>query len=379
MKTAAIICEYNPFHSGHKFHIDETKRKTGADAIIAVMSGNFVQRGDVAVFKKETRAKIALLNGADLVLELPARYSSASAEIFARSAASIINSLGIVDYLSFGAECEDLTSLSALADFFVSESPEFSEALKKHSANGLSFPAARAKSAEDLLGKDAKNLLSTPNNLLGIEYLKALSSLGSNIIPVVIPRTGAQHDSTLTTETTASATYIRSLISSGSLESAKPYIPTSAFEMLKEERVHSLKNIEKAILCCLINTPAERLRQIADVTEGLENRIKAAAASSNSLEELLDKVKTKRYTHSRLRRIMLASLLGITDEQRQSPVSYIKILDHNEKGRKLIAAAKKTAVLPIVRNTSQVNKLEGSDIKSMWEQERTFDSIYNLC
>ncbi len=379
MKTAAIICEYNPFHSGHKFHIDETKRKTGADAIIAVMSGNFVQRGDVAVFKKETRAKIALENGADLVLELPARYSSASAEIFAKSAVDIINSLGIVDYLSFGAECEDLTRLSALADFFVSESSEFSEALKKHSASGLSFPAARAKAAEDLLGKDAKNLLSAPNNLLGIEYLKALSAEGSKITPIVIPRTGAQHDSTLPTETTASATYIRSLILNGNFQEAKPYIPENAFAYLSEEKVHSLKNIEKAILCCLINTPAEKLMQIADITEGLENRIKAAAASSGSIEELLDKVKTKRYTHSRLRRIMLAALLGITDEQRQSPVSYIKILDHNEKGRKLIAAAKKTATLPLVRNTSQVNKLNDAAIKDIWEQERTFDSIYNLC
>ncbi len=378
IKTAAIISEYNPFHSGHKFHIEETKKITGADTVAVIMSGNFVQRGNVALFNKETRAKMALLNGADLVIELPTRYALASAEFFAKGAVSILNALGSIDFLSFGAECEDISKLSALADSLSEESSDFSLALKKYSQKGLSFPSAQAKAAEDVFGKEAKELLSTPNNLLGIEYLKALSKSKSSITPVSILRTGAQHDSFLPSGNIASATYIRDLFLNGSSCDAANFLPENVLFDIEKEKAHSLKNIEKAILYSLINISQNELRQIADVSEGLENRIKAAAASASSLEEFFEKTKTKRYTLSRLRRIVLSAFLGIQKSEREMSPLYIKILGQTENGQKLIKASKKTSNLPILRDTSQVNKLNNPQIKAMWERERMFDSIYNL-
>ena len=378
MKTAAIICEYNPFHNGHKFHIEETRRKTGADSVIAIMSGNFVQRGDIAVFDKSIRAKAAILGGADLVIELPALYSSASAEFFAYNAVKILNSLGTVDFLSFGAETLDPCQITQIAKFLAEEPSEFSDKMKHYFSEGLSFPAARSKALSEFWGTEAEKIISTPNNILGIEYAKALYLTNSSISPCPILRKGAAHDSTLTSGNIASATYIRDLIQKNQWPNFKNFIPDFAAGLFSEARVHSIKSLEKAILCELIKAPTDRLKSISDVSEGLENRLKEAALTSRTLEELIDKVKTKRYTHSRIRRIVLSAYLGITKELRQTPPQYIKILEHNGVGQKIIAHAKKSATLPIVRNTSQVNKLKNPFIKNQWELERTFDSIYDM-
>lgn len=378
MKVAAIICEYNPFHNGHKFHIEETRRKTGADAVVAIMSGNFVQRGDIAVFPKTLRAQAAIKSGADLVLELPVPFSTGSAEFFAQGAVRTLDSLGTIDFLSFGAECNNAQRLLEIAQLFSCEPPEFTDLIKLYSKDGLSFPAARAKAAVEFAGADFGETLSSPNNILGIEYCKALLKLNSKIKPCVIGRTGAGHDAETTDGSFASASFIRKLLSEGSPQKAFSFLPEFAKEIFKNQPLHSIKAIENAILCELIKMPADRLREISDVAEGLENRIKDAALSANSLDELIESVKTKRYTHSRVRRIILSAFLGITDNDRKAPPQYIKILDHNEIGQKIIAAAKKTATIPIVRNTSQVNKIGDPVIKSLWERERIFDKIYEM-
>lgn len=378
MKVAAIICEYNPFHNGHKFHIEETRRKTGADAVLAIMSGNFVQRGDVALFPKKLRSQAAICGGADLVLELPVPFATGSAEFFAQGAVSTLDALGIIDYLSFGAECNNAENLHELAALFANEPPEFTNLIKLYSKDGLSFPAARAKATTEFAGADAGEILSSPNNILGIEYCKALLKLNSKIKPCVIERTGVGHDTEVTNGNIASASFIRKLLTDDSYDKAFSFMPEFAKEIFENQPLHSIKTIEKAILCELIKTPVDKLREISDIAEGLENRIKDAALSSNSLDELIESVKTKRYTHSRVRRIILSAFLGITDSNRKAPPRYIKILDHNETGQKLIAAAKKTAVLPIVRNTSQMNKLNDPEIKELWEQERIFDKIYEM-
>ncbi len=378
MKVAAIICEYNPFHNGHKFHIEETRRKTGVDAVVAIMSGNFVQRGDVAVFPKNLRAQAAINGGADLVLELPVPFATGSAEFFAQGAVRILDALGFVDYLSFGAECSNSEKLLELADLFANEPPEFANLIKLYSKDGLSFPSARAKAATEFAIADAGEILSSPNNILGIEYCKALLKLNSKIKPCIIERTGAGHDTEDTHGSIASASFIRKLLTDSDICSAFSFMPEFAEEIFKNEPLHSIKAIENAILCELIKTPVHKLQAISDVTEGLENRIKDAVLCANNLDELIGLVKTKRYTHSRVRRIILSSFLGITDNDRKSPPRYIKILNHNETGQKLIAAAKKTATLPIVRNTSQVNKLNVPEIKELWERERIFDKIYEM-
>ena len=376
MTLAAIICEYNPFHNGHKFHIEETRRQTKADGVVAIMSGNLVQRGDIAVFDKTVRAKAAVLGGADLVIELPAAYSSASAEFFGTNAVKILNALGIIDYLSFGTENADTDTLIKIAKFLAAEPLELSAAIKRNISDGLSYPTARSRAVGEILGKEYEDILNTPNNILGIEYCKALNAVNSPIKPCPILRRGAAHDSKVASENIASATYIRELIQGG--KDTTQFIPDFAAEIYKTAKVHSLKVLEKAILAQLIKTPAEELKNIADVTEGLENRIKDAALVSDTLEELLDNIKTKRYTHSRIRRIVLSAYFGITDEMRRAEPQYINILAHNEKGQKIIANAKKTVALPIVRNTSQVNRLKNPLIKSLWERERIFDKIYKF-
>ena len=378
MKVAAIICEYNPFHNGHKFHIEETRRKTGADEVVAIMSGNFVQRGDIAIFPKNLRAQAAIKGGADLVLELPVPFSTGSAEFFAQGAVRTLDSLGIIDYLSFGAECSNTEKLLELAELSANESPEFNNLIKLYSKDGLSFPSARAKAAADFAGADAEEILSSPNNILGIEYCKALLKLNSKIKPCFIERTGAGHDTEDTHGSIASASFIRKLLTEDSYDEAFSFMPEFAKKIFENQPPHSIKAIEKAILCELIKTPVDKLREISDVSEGLENRIKDAALSANSLDELIDLIKTKRYTHSRVRRIILSAFLGITDNDRKSPPQYIKILDHNETGQKLIAVAKKTATLPIIRNTSQVNKLNNPEVKEFWGRERIFDKIYDM-
>ncbi|MBR5615158.1 MAG: nucleotidyltransferase [Clostridia bacterium] len=378
MKIAAIVCEYNPFHKGHQFHIEETLRQSGADAIIAIMSGNYVQRGDVAIYPKHLRAKAALLGGADLVLELPSVYSTGSAEFFAKGAVETLSSLGIADTLSFGAETPDSKILTQIATLLATEPLEFAQALKKHSSQGISFPSARAKAIGEILGSNAEKVISEPNNILAIEYCKALFKSGSEITPLPIQRTGANHDSIISDGSIASATLIRDLLVSGHAQDAHIYMPYFTKDIFADKPIHSIKALEKSILCELVKIPTEKLKKISDVSEGLENRIKDAAISSSNLDELIESVKTKRYTHSRVRRIILSAFLGITDSDRKASPRYIKILDHNETGQKIIAAAKKASTLPIVRNTSQVNKLNDPQIKSLWERERIFDKIYEM-
>lgn len=378
MKLAAIICEYNPFHKGHKFHIEETRKKSGADAVIAIMSGNFVQRGEPAIYPKAVRAEAALKGGADLVLELPTVYATGSAEYFAIGAVKILNALNCVDFLSFGAEVPDANSLLKIAELLITEPDEFSQKLKEYSAKGLSFPSARAKAVGEVLGVSAEDILNKPNNLLAVEYCKALLKTKSTISPLPIQRTGANHDSDSASDGIASATHIRSLILGGKSEEAFKYMPDFSGKLFSTAQIHCLNALESAILCQLIKFPPEQLQEVSDVSEGLENRIKAAAMTATTLEELCELVKTKRYTHSRIRRIVLSAFLGISDPDRKLPPQYIKILAHTETGQKIIAKAKKSATLPLVRNTSQVNKLNNPLIKEQWERERIFDRLYEM-
>lgn len=378
MKTAAIICEYNPFHKGHEYQIARTRELCGAEFVVAIMSGNFVQRGDVAIFSKELRAKAAIASGADLVIELPTVFAMQSAEFFAKGGVSIANALGIVDFLSFGAECHDTHQLQEIAVLLSSEPAEFSAILKEQLDTGMAYPAARAAAIADILGNDAAELISSPNNILAIEYCKALYNLGSGITPIAIKRKGANHDSPDTSDGFASATHLRQLILSEKRDDALLYIPGLCHELFKDADIHCIDSMEKSIIAELIKMPIEALAEISDVSEGMENRIKAAAIKAGTVSELADLIKTKRYTHSRIRRIILSAYLGITDDLRRMNVPYIKILDHNENGQELISRMKKSANLPIVRNTSQINKLKNPEIKAFWERERTFDKLYEM-
>ncbi len=378
MKVAAIISEYNPFHKGHKYHIERTKELCSAEYVIAIMSGNFVQRGDVALFPKEIRAKAAIASGVDLVVELPTIFAMQSAEFFAKNAVAIANSLGIVDFLSFGAECDDIEKIIETSKLLANEPPEFSDILKKEMVSGSTYPSAITKAVSEFLGDEYAEIISSPNNILGIEYCKALLSKKSSITPIAVKRIGSAHDLDAPEDEFASASLVRKLILDDRFSDGLSFTPDECKSIFENAQPHSIDIMEKSILAELIKIPSDVLSNISDVSEGLENRIKSAANDSSSLDELISSVKTKRYTQSRLRRIVISAYLGITNADRNLSVPYIKILDHNERGQELISKMKKSATLPIARNTSQINKLGDDFIKTIWERERTFDKIYTL-
>ena len=342
MAIGALICEYNPFHNGHKYMLEEMK-KDGCESIVAVMSGSFTQRGDVAVFSKFIRATEALRGGADLVIELPAVWAVSSAQRFALGGCDIVKATGCIERVYFGSECGDISLLKAVAD--ATDDEKVSEKVKEYMSEGDYYPVALTKAITEIFGKEYADVLSCPNNTLGIEYIKALKNSGIEVR--TIKRTGVTHDSTTTTDTIASASKIRKLISVSS--DFDSFIP----ENIESDNPAFLEYGERALLLKLRETSEEILKETADVTEGLENRIFSIAKQHNSIEEILNEIKTKRYTHSRLRRILICTLLGIKNEHYEQNVPYIRILGFTQKGAELVTMISSTAKLPLVINTAK--------------------------
>ena len=332
--NTGIICEFNPFHSGHKHLIDSVKNDS---AVICVMSGNFVQRGEFAIWDKFKRSAVALENGADIVIELPCVYSLMSAEGFANAGVTLLERTGIVDEIAFGAECEDINRLNEIAN----KIDKSQELIKAEMKKGLSYPAAR----KNVIGD---NLLDTPNNILAIEYLRH-----TRLPAKAVKRIGKGHD---TDDELYSASAIR--------------------ETLSRDEICSMKNCEKAILARLRTMNTEDFAQIEDVNEGLENRIYYAVRQSVSIDEIYERIKTKRYTHSRIRRIILKAYLGITKEY-SFDVPYIRILGFNSKGKELLQDLKKNAKLPIISKYSDIQRLDDNG-KKLFELECRCTDLYNL-
>lgn len=329
MKTAAVICEYNPFHYGHKFQLEQT-RALGATHIVSVMSGDFTQRGDAAVCDKFARAKTALENGADLVLELPVRYSLCAAEGFARGAVGIISALGCVDMLSFGSESGDIAALREAAGAV--EYAVRSDFFQLLMTSGNSYPAALAEAVNKFYTPDVYETISSPNNTLAVEYIKALDDIGSSIEPVTVQREGAEHDSADTAGKFASASAIRKLILSGEYYSAfAPETGSSAAD---------LRRLEPAILAKLRCMKPEDFEQVYDAAAGLGERLYKAVRRAGSLEELYFLTKTKRYTLARIRRAVLCAFLGVEKKMLREKDAYIRILGMNPRGREILSAAK---------------------------------------
>ncbi len=351
-----IVAEFNPFHNGHKFLIDSVKGE--GDTVTVVMSESFVQRGECACIDISSRVKMALLNGADLVLSLPVPYATASAEKFAFGGISALNGLGCVDSLVFGSECGDAEILKKCAEIIISD--EFLPALEKRLNDGLSYPDARQKALADLCGEDFARILSSPNDILGIEYIKAINSLNSKMTFSPLKRQGVSHDSEIFNGRFSSASAIRKMMLSG--EDFKEFMPENVFEIIKEDVNNGkapadFKNLEKAVLYKLRTMTEDDFRQLPDVSEGLEYRIVQAVKTTTTLDGLLEKIKTKRYTHSRLRRIVLCAFLGIKKEDVSLSVPYVRVLGFNEKGAKLLKQAKEKATLPIVTKSSDFKNL----------------------
>lgn len=361
LKIAAVISEFNPFHNGHKYLIEKIKNEH-ADCVVTIMSGSFVQRGDIAITDKYTRAKSAIENGCDLVVELPTVFALSSAQNFAKGGVQIAKALN-ADKLCFGAENADIKTLIEISEIL--NSVNFNLKLKEHLSKGEYYPKAVSQALGDICSKEYAGILNGPNNTLAIEYIKALK--GSAISPVAIKRKGAQHDSEITSSSIASATHIRKLIHEN-----KDY---SSFTDIDIASTTDIKKIESAILYKLRTMSKDELLQLPDVSEGLHNRIFEYSRKSNSLEELYLSIKTKRYTLSRLRRIIMCALIGISSDISDNVAKYVRVLAMNDKGAQII---KNCTTLPIVAKVKKDYEKLDFNAKQMFDIDVRASEIFNL-
>ncbi|PWJ10741.1 tRNA(Met) cytidine acetate ligase [Ruminococcus flavefaciens] len=376
MKVSGIICEYNPFHNGHLYHIRKT-RENGATHIAAVMSGNFVQRGDTAVMDKLERARLAVRSGADLVIELPVQYSLASAENFASGAVHLLDSLGAVDELSFGSECGDTQKLLKAMETVDLAALTHADEIKSIMEKGYTYPRA-LNSVVNGYDPEAAAVIAEPNNTLAVEYLRALKRSGSAMEPFTVMREKAAHDGTEASDGFASASMLREMIENGeSIDSFTTEEWAAAVRnAVKNGETASMSRLERVILYKLRTCSVEEIAQICDVGQGLEHRI-YGARMAGSLDELLFTVKTKRYTMARIRRIMLALLIGITKTDMEQLPPYGRILAFNERGREILARAKGSAVIPFGSSIAKLSQL-GDTAERFAELEIRASDIYGL-
>ena len=361
MKIVGIVSEYNPFHNGHARQLYLIRQKLGEEAVIVcAMSGNYVQRGAPAIFDKTLRARAAVECGADLVLELPVQTALSSAEGFAAGSVSLLGRL--CDTLCFGCESADAEKMTQTARLLLS--PDFSLHLRTHLDTGLSFPAARQKALEQMGGESS--LLSSPNNILGVEYCKAILSqnLSMEILPV--QRDGGYHD-LLPKPEQPSATSLRRLIREG--QDISPYVPQPAAALFRDAPIHSLSAGERAVLMRLRTMTDTEFEALPYGSEGLWRKLMHASRVCATLEEILTTVKSKRYTRSRLDRMVMCAFLGLTAQQMHTPVDYARVLAFSSRGRQLLAAHRESGFF---LHTGQKTH------HPHWDLERRCDSLYGL-
>ncbi|HAS78754.1 MAG TPA: nucleotidyltransferase [Ruminococcus sp.] len=376
MKISGIICEYNPIHNGHLYHIQKT-RQNGATHIVAVMSGNFVQRGDVALINKFERAKTAVKCGADLVIELPVAYAMSNAETFARGAVYLLDSLGCVNEISFGSECGSLEKLQAAAQAsrICSQNPELKELLE----NGMPYPAAIISLVEKYY-KRVADIFKGANNVLAVEYLKAIENLNSSIKPFTVKRMSVGHDQMGEFGNFASASYIRNLVLEQNFTSFENMLPPYSRAMisnaLKTGNIADINNLERIIIYAMRMIDRDTLADVPDVGQGLEYRI-IKASTENSLENMMKYIKTKRYPMSRIRRILLSALIGIRKSDLDILPPYGRILAVNDRGTDILAEAKGKAAIPFATSLSKLGELD-ENCKRYSELEAFATDIYSL-
>ena len=378
MRTAGIISEYNPFHRGHAWQIGELRRRLGAEtAVVCAMSGSFVQRGDFAVMRTHARAEAAVRGGADLVLELPLPWAIASAEGFAAGGVGVLAATGAVDTLVFGSECGDTETLKAVAAALESES--FAAYLRQGLQEGVSFAAAREAAARKLLGERAA-VLAQPNDILGVEYCKAIARQAAALMPLALPRRGVGHDDGGAAEGFASASRIRELLINGAC--ADEFLtPESAAICAREcaagRAPVTMANAERAILARLRAMREEDFAPFDGGGEGLYHRFYDAVQRETSIEDILAAAKSKRYAYARLRRLLLAVYLGITPEDTPQRVPYLRVLACNARGREVLKTMKTTAAAPILTKSAQVRRLD-ADAQRLFALTARAEEQYTL-
>ena len=389
-RVLGIIAEYNPFHNGHLYHIKESIEQCGANYVVCVISGNFVQRGNTSIIDKWTKTKMALCNGVDLVLELPTIYSTSSAENFAEGAIKILDSLGVVDTISFGMEAKDIATLNNIANVLYQEPKEYVTMLNHELSRGISFPKARENALMMYLNdiKRYANVLIGANNILAIEYLKTLKKLKSQLMPIGVKREKVLYHDEMIVDDFASATAIRKMIVNRQFDDIRKVIPRTSYILLAQELkkghyVLDLSNFQKEILYILRKMTVEEIKELPDVTEGLENAIKNAADSCNNIIDLVNMIKSKRYTQTRIQRILVYALLGINKKMMETSkkiVPYTRILGYTEKGKHLISEImQKNPKLNLVTSVKKfLEENKNRNLKDMLQTDIYATNVYTL-
>lgn len=404
MKVLGLVVEYNPFHNGHLYHLEQSKALCSADYVICVLSGNFIQRGEPAIVNKWARTKMALHSGIDLVIELPVVYSMASAEYFAFGALKILDSLGVTDYICFGSESGNISELDLLANILHNEPEVYKNYLKENLKIGLSFPTSRENALRKYLMEfygtevDIESIIASSNNILGIEYLKAIKKLKSNIIPMTIKRVNNSYKEGALTGNISSATAIRNHMlrddykkpfldkKSTLTTDLKNMLPYVSLSILQEEFSQGRGPISSAcygdlLLALLKRMTPSQIKSLPYVSEGLENRIKASADSSGCLDELLESINTKRYTTTRIQRILFNILTGITAKEfvtfnDYGGPQYIRVLGFNKKGTQLLSKINMYATLPVIVKTADFKNSCNPLLTRMLEIENSATDMY---
>ncbi len=379
MRVVGLIAEYNPFHNGHQYHIEKAKKLANADYAVVVMSGNFVQRGAPAIMPKHLRAEMALKSGVDLVIELPVCYATGTAEQFAYGAVSLLDKLGCVDAICFGSECGDIDSLKNMAQLLCNESDEYKNALQACLRSGMSFPLARQKAIQALCdSSDLAELLEQPNNILGIEYLKALYRLGSNIEPLTIRREVSHYHDTELQEQFSSASALRNTIADGDFAQLYGQIPSECIPSLEdgyEVRYPVYSNDFSLILKYrLLNETASSLTMYADVSEELANRIYNQLNTYVSFDQFCELLKTKEITYTRISRALIHILLGIKKSD-YNEIEYARVLGFRKDSSDLLTNLKRLSEIPLISKLTACADIP-EDAKNMLEIDVFTSNLY---
>jgi len=377
MPVCGIVAEFNPFHNGHKALIDAAVA-AGADTVVCVMSGNFVQRGSPAVTDKRVRAKAALLNGADMILELPLPSSVSTAQRFAKGAIHLLKATGCIEMLAFGSESGETSGLIKLSKAV--DDPAVTAEMRAIMKGGATFAKARQLAAAKIYGDELASQLSQPNNVLGIEYLRELRLQGLKLDAFTIKRIGAEHDSDNPSSGFASASYLRA--NAKDIGALSEYVPVSSAEVYANAAASGLfpsdpGKLETAISAHLRRLSLNDLKLLPDISEGLENRFYMAIRKSASVKELEANLKTKRYTMARIRRLIMAAFLGVTAKDANTLPPYLRVIGFNERGRRLLSVMKSKSTLPL--DSSLVSlRLRGGACERFARLEEFATDIFGL-
>lgn len=397
MNLLGLIVEYNPFHNGHKYHLEKSKEITNATHTVAIMSGSFLQRGEPALFDKYTRAEMAVKNGVDLVIELPTLYACQSAEIFSHGSVATLNSLNCVNSLCFGSEEGNIDILQTISEILVKEPSDFKTTLKNFLDEGIVFPVARSKALYEYIKNnhllelsedELQQVLNSSNNILGIEYIKSLIKLNSSIKPYTITRIASKYNSTDIESNICSATAIRnSLKDNTDLKLIENVVPLHTFNEINHKINTNFNPVFDYMFYDLLSSTiirdVDNLTKYFEVNEGIENKIYSNVFTSKNLEELINSTKSKRYTMTKIKRTLNNILLGINRDdvikvKDLDRVPYIRILAFNNKGREIIKKIKTSSDIEIITKFSKISHVDDPIFDTLIKYDLKSSNMYNL-